>query len=191
MLAKILTFALLWVVALAVPSDYGHSPNLAGIANRDVITALKRGINCKGSSLCHGCDHLSKLRELVDTIPDEIGIKDGQLIACSDCYAFWAKCSGICVFLQYMGDKTMTAGEIKGLLGKLADNGCKGCGSASVYENEENLKKGELTVNFVRNGCCGSQVCHKNSTGALFMVNPEEEEEEEECDVDYSVLEEE
>ncbi|KAF2692019.1 hypothetical protein K458DRAFT_448786 [Lentithecium fluviatile CBS 122367] len=161
MFAKMLTFVLLWAVALAMPSDNtAYTPNHEGLANRAALD--NRGINCKGSSLCNGCNHLAQLRDLVNTISDDLRINDGQLIACSDCYAFFAKCSGICVFLQHMHGQTLAGRDVKALMGRLADQGCKGCGSVSVWENERDMSKGELTSNFVYHGCCGPRVRWKD-----------------------------
>ncbi|KAJ4354635.1 uncharacterized protein N0V89_006372 [Didymosphaeria variabile] len=82
---------------------------------------------------------------------------DGQQVACKSCHL--TKMEGSCVFLQKMGTKTATGKQVKDAVKRLKEKGCKYCGSAPLFT--DNVNDGEVTVNYVTNGCIkhGDKIC--------------------------------
>lgn len=94
------------------------------------------------------------IQKMAHTVSDTAQYGNHQFIACSKCN-IGAPNEGTCLFPQKMGDRKMSGADVKRLVDVLK-NKCKACGSIPVDGNDVN--KGELTVNWVHNGC-GSQVC--------------------------------
>lgn len=92
-----------------------------------------------------------------DTIDDNRTYRNKQLIACTRCATGIVYCHGLCAFLQYMGDTELDAKTIKSKMDELIAYGCEGCGSVPIYPGN-NVKDGELTVNYVAESCC-ERVC--------------------------------
>ncbi|RSM08217.1 hypothetical protein CDV31_008225 [Fusarium ambrosium] len=114
--------------------------------------AAAKGINCDGSALCG--DQKGFLDKVSDFITDNINgvdpnyhFSNGERIACA---------GHICAFLQKTSNGA-SGQEVRNAILRLKNHGCKGCGSAPFIDND--VDKGELTVNYVTS-TCGDGVCN-------------------------------
>ncbi|KAM0437863.1 hypothetical protein ACHAPT_002228 [Fusarium lateritium] len=115
-------------------------------------SAAAKGINCEGSALC--ADQKGFLVKISDLITDNINgvdpnyhFSNGEQIACS---------GKLCAFLQKTSNGA-SGQEVRDAIVKLRNHGCDGCGSVPFIDND--VDKGELTVNYVTDGC-GPSVCN-------------------------------
>ena len=88
--------------------------------------SLGKGINCKGSTMCHGAgsngESIQNIFNSVNGQGDSILYTNGQHLACD------AEGTGLCAYYQKRPGGG-TAGEAKGFLQRLIDHGCDVCGS--------------------------------------------------------------
>ena len=115
-------------------------------------SATAKGINCEGSALCG--DQKGFLVKVSNLITDNINgvdpnyhFSNGEHIACS---------GHICAFLQKTSGGA-SGQQVRDAIVKLLNHGCKGCGSVPFIDND--VDKGELTVNYVSTTCDDS-VCN-------------------------------
>jgi len=107
------------------------------------------GINCRGSSRCHGSAAAQYLVQLINKLPDGVFYVNQQQIACM---------GTICAFLQSTDGKWSQ--DIKSLAYYIQAHGCMSCGSVPVHFPESNnVRNGELTFNYVQHRCPQSGVC--------------------------------
>ena len=117
-----------------------------------IQSAAAKGINCDDSTLCG--DQKGFLEKLTDIVTDNINgvdpnyhFSNGEQIACA---------GHIGAFLQKASNGAWGQ-EVTGGIVKLRNHGCKACGSYPFIDND--VDKGELTVNYVTNNC-GQGVCN-------------------------------
>lgn len=91
-------------------------------------------------------------------LSDDAVFYDQELIACKSCHRVAHE--GMCIYAQYIGQKTVTGLEVKQALQRLLNAGCESHGSAPLYPGD-NVYDGELTYNWKRNGCIkhGNKIC--------------------------------
>ncbi|KAF4947655.1 hypothetical protein FSARC_13916 [Fusarium sarcochroum] len=114
-------------------------------------STMAKGINCEGSSSC--LDQGGFLNPLADYITDNINGVDpnywyanGEQIACK---------AHICAFLQKT-EGGAPGSWVRDAVLAIKRHGCSACGSYPFFDND--VDKGELTVNYVKHGC-GDGVC--------------------------------
>ncbi|XP_044717521.1 kp4 domain-containing protein [Hirsutella rhossiliensis] len=114
-----------------------------------VSSAAALGINCRGSGFCSVNDGSMK------TIKDQVGvlIADGGR---DKRFNGGGPQGSTCVF--YQDGASGTAKDAYDQLQKLLDHGCNQCGSVPTQPGND-VSKGQLTVNFVKNSCCQGD-CH-------------------------------
>ncbi|KAF2121050.1 killer toxin Kp4/SMK [Lophiotrema nucula] len=112
------------------------------------------GINCRGSIQCGDCSNIGRIASLVYHIADDAQYGNNQQIACSGCF-WWQSTFALCIFPQNIGDRKISGKLIKDKLGALIAHNCYTCGSIPTEDNvpDNNVNNGELTVNYVLNGC--------------------------------------
>ncbi|KAH7248255.1 killer toxin Kp4/SMK [Fusarium solani] len=117
-----------------------------------IQSAAAKRINCDDSTLCG--DKKGFLEKLTDIVTDNINgvdpsyhFSNGEQIACA---------GHICAFLQKTSNGA-SGQEVRDGIVKLRNHGCKACGSYPFIDND--VGKGELTVNYVTNDC-GQGVCN-------------------------------
>jgi hypothetical protein len=121
------------------------------------LTIADSSSDCKGSILCKGCNSFLKdILRYAPQLDDNKTWGDHQFILCTKCPVFDVE--GLCVFAQYIGKNRISGSEVKRWLYQLDAMGCQKCGSHPLYAPYNNVKAGELTVNYVRAGC-GRSIC--------------------------------
>jgi hypothetical protein len=91
---------------------------------------------------------------MVQYVPDNALYGNHQFVACIQCpFLLFKSDRGICAFPQHIGkDRLIKGSEIKRAIQQIMDHGCKKCGSVPLQPGN-NVKQGELTVNFVHKTC--------------------------------------
>ena len=128
-------------------------------------TILGLGINCRGANECsihqsETANGLYRIAQILNTtMDDQMYYDDGSKIACLPGAKDQNKGNGgLCAYLQ--NGANATGAELKVLVKKLQEHGCKKCGSIPtlVTQGINNVSKGELTVNWNShaNGCNGT-----------------------------------
>ncbi|KAI8940410.1 hypothetical protein NX059_004100 [Plenodomus lindquistii] len=172
-LTPLLTAVLCWTVSVIakdypLPAGWGSTkpPPKGSVSRRsdDPHSAeVLLGINCRGSGRCVSCNtDIPFLQTITDRIPDNYKWTNGQLIACSLCHQCRtcpdADKNGLCVFPQNLKEgEVVTGAQIKQAIKAIRDHGCNRCGSVPLHPGND-VEDGELTINFVFNGC-GEQIC--------------------------------
>ena len=131
-----------------------------------VSSTLAKGINCQGSSACRrancgydGKNCLQTIGDFIDMIDESAWYTPGEQIVCS------SKSSshvirdqpGVCAFVQKL-DRHVSGAEVKEAFGRLKAHHCRTCGSVPFDADENDVYKGELTLNYVDSDC-GHGVC--------------------------------
>ncbi|KAF2447885.1 killer toxin [Karstenula rhodostoma CBS 690.94] len=124
------------------------------------------GINCRGSFWAPICGRTINNENgpggmydfINENLSDAATFQDGQQIACMSCHA--GKNEGLCVFTQNFGDQIVDGKQVKEAVLRLLKHGCVYHGSAPINPGN-NVKDGQITVNYVTNGCVkhGAKIC--------------------------------
>ncbi|KAI1085445.1 killer toxin [Whalleya microplaca] len=135
-----------------MPSIQTLSLSLAYLAATPLVHAL--GINCRGSFYCTfgKADAFSadNLRWFINSVDDAKSFANGDHIACVE--------GGICAFLQ--NTNGLKGAELKKLAPYIVEHGCTVCGSVPTdYPKSNDVKKGELTFNYVSKPKCDNGLC--------------------------------
>lgn len=107
------------------------------------------GINCRGSSACEYTG--GNFNALVNTVCNEVppgNIYAPNVRIASNCHGV----GGLSAFTQNT-HQIITGAQACVLLRKLQDHGCRECGSVPLGGSNNDVSKGELTVNYVSS--CG------------------------------------
>lgn len=141
------------------------------------------GINCRGSSQCHGLFQNVGTSNLIANfnaslwvggdshlpnapINDQAFYYYGEHIMCAKNSRFAA--GSICLFLQgNTADAGISGALIKLKITELAAHGCKTCGSVPVGPYNDPEPFGVLTVNYVRDKSCQGLCSPGNTTAAV------------------------
>ncbi|KAJ7161469.1 Kp4-domain-containing protein [Mycena crocata] len=137
-----LTFISL-TVALAAASSLAAPANGTESITRPVADL---GINCLGSSLCKGrpSNTAAQLAGYISNAPSGAWYNNGEQIACV---------RSICAFLQNSGGAP--GSSVKALAQHILAHGCTACGSVPLfYPNDNDVRNGQLTFNYVINPRC-------------------------------------
>jgi len=124
-------------------------PTTTDPSNKTLNITGSLGINCRGSSRCHGSAAAPYLTQFISELPDGVFYLNQQQIACI---------GTICAFLQSTDGRWSQ--DIKSIAHYITAHGCMSCGSVPVHFPESNnVRNGELTFNYLEHRCRNSGVC--------------------------------
>ncbi|CAI6340487.1 unnamed protein product [Periconia digitata] len=104
--------------------------------------------------MCGGCKHpFVDLYDLTRNVNDGAIYRDGQQVACASCHL--TQQEGTCVFVEGIGDRTVTGADVKAAMEEIRKVPCKYCANADLVHG------GKVVVNYVVHGCIkhGSVIC--------------------------------
>ncbi|KAI9807695.1 MAG: hypothetical protein M1825_005636 [Sarcosagium campestre] len=125
---------------------------LAGTVLFGCVNSL--GVNCRGSAMCAftpcgSPNCISKLYTAVQPIPDNSTFAPGEQIYCGE-----GKLGlSLCIFTQKTNE-VVTGRKVKESLSGLIFHSCGKCGSIPLDPAVNDVNRGELTVNVVKNAKC-------------------------------------
>ena len=126
------------------------------------VNEVDMGLNCQGSALmCIGAPEygvMHTLRDYMYAIPHGYRYYAGQNIACMAHHAYptpWISWGFYCAFMQgNVSEQGEDGAAIQLKMQQMIEHHCLGCGSVPFSPDNDPMKLGILTVNYVRHSEC-------------------------------------
>ena len=126
------------------------------------LNEVNMGLNCQGSAImCIGAPQygvMHTLRDYMYAIPAGYRYYAGQNIACMVHHVYpnpWITWGFYCAFMQgNISDQGADGAEIQLKMQQMIEHHCLGCGSVPFSDDNDPMKLGILTVNYVRHSEC-------------------------------------